>query len=157
MSKYQIQKGPKTPLVDYSELCTDPDEEMIRWCERISNCISQILGKGRRENLYHKAFIVELKNNHIPFESEVVLPIKYKGEQIGHGRADIIINRSLILEFKAIKKKLDIDEISQLKNYMESTGIKKGMVINFGRVSGVNGDKVDFIYVNEESLIYPVL
>lgn len=40
---------------------------------------------------------------------------------------------------------------------MESTGIKKGMVINFGRTSGINGDKVDFIYVNEEGLVYPVL
>jgi GxxExxY protein len=153
---YKIQKNPEGPLVDYSQLNTDPDEEMVRWCERMSNNIVKVLGKGRRENLYHKAFEVELKNNHIPYESEVVLPIMYKGQQISYGKADIIINRSLILEFKAIKKKLDSDEICQIKNYMESSGIRKGMVINFGRTSGINNSNTDFIYVNQEGMVYPV-
>jgi GxxExxY protein len=150
---YKIQKNPEGPLVDYNH--TDQDEEMVRWCERMSDNIVKVLGKGRRENLYHKAFEVELKNNHIPYESEVVLPIMYKGQQISHGRADIIINRSLILEFKAIKKKLDSDEICQIKNYMESSGIRKGMVINFGRPSGINNNNVDFIYIDDTALIYP--
>lgn len=152
---YQIKNGENGNYYNFNSINTDPEEEIFRWCILKSSEIVSELGKGHRETIYHKAFEVELKNHHIPFESEKVIPIIYKGFQIGFGRADVVINNKIILEFKAVSQRVNTKDVKQLKKYMEYTGITKGIVINFGKSSNVNGLGIDFIYCNKNDYIKP--
>lgn len=55
------------------------------------NNVNKTLGNYYKENVYQAALCVELNLAGILFQSEVVLPIKYKGICIGYERADIVI------------------------------------------------------------------
>ena len=124
------------------------DSRLFNQCITKANEIAETLGRGHRENIYQEAFCLELRNNGLTYESERVIPIIYKNQQIGYIRADIIIDKKIILEFKAVYKNLGQSEIRQIKNYMNFTGIKKGLLINFGRSRENNENIVDFIYIN---------
>jgi len=129
-------------------MSSDPEEKIIEWCLKTSQTIVKQLGFNHRECIYHRAFEVELRENHIPYESEVVIPILYKGYQVGHGRADIIVNKSIILEFKAVDKPVGDKEIKQLKKYLKYTNATNGMVINFCKSNCVNGYNIDYSIIN---------
>lgn len=89
------------------------------------------LGPGYNEVIYHRAFEVALRLSNIPYESEVVTPVFYKGYNVGHGRVDIKL-ANIIIELKAINT-LNNDAIIQTKNYMNHYSISTGLVINFGQ------------------------
>ena len=89
------------------------------------------LGPGYNEVIYHRAFEVALRLSNIPYESEVVTPVFYKGYNVGHGRVDIKL-ANIIIELKAINT-LNNDAVSQTKNYMNHYSISTGLVINFGQ------------------------
>ena len=89
------------------------------------------LGPGYNEVIYHRAFEVALRLSNIPYESEVVTPVFYKGYNVGHGRVDIKL-ANIIIELKAINT-LNNDALIQTKNYMSQHNIDTGMIINFGQ------------------------
>jgi GxxExxY protein len=89
------------------------------------------LGPGYNEVIYHRAFEVALRLSNIPYESEVVTPVFYKGYNVGHGRVDIKL-ANIIIELKAINT-LNNDAVIQTKNYMNHYSISTGLVINFGQ------------------------
>jgi GxxExxY protein len=60
------------------------------------------LGAGLDEGLYETAMAKELSARGIAFAKQVVLPVFYKGEQIGQKRLDFIIDERLVLELKAV-------------------------------------------------------
>jgi GxxExxY protein len=125
------------------------EDLLFKWCVEKANEIVKILGKGHRETIYHEAFCLELRNNGISYDSERVIPVTYKGQQIGHIRSDVIIDNKFVLEFKAINKLLGPIEIRQVKNYMDYTEINKGLLINFGKSSDNDENIVDFVYISE--------
>jgi len=89
------------------------------------------LGPGLLESAYQKCIAYELTQAHIPFELEKPIPIKYKETLIDCAfRADCIVNKSIILEIKAVEQLLPIHE-AQLLTYMKLTQIKLGILINF--------------------------
>lgn len=93
------------------------------------------LGPGFLEAVYEEALIIELKKAGIPFENQIELDILYKGEKLKKKyRADFIIDEKIVLDIKGINRLTEIDE-AQLINYLKATGLKVGLVINFGRVS----------------------
>ena len=98
----------------------------------ISKDVYSILGNNYPEHIYRNALCHELVLRNIPHNSEVVIPIIYKGYQVGFGRADIIIENSIILELKAIASLRDKD-VTQLRNYMKMSGIVEGCLINFSK------------------------
>lgn len=88
------------------------------------------LGAGYSERVYHNAMEVLLRERHIPYETERIVPITFHGHVIGNLRADIIINNEIVLEFKAIKSLSDQVEL-QGQNYLNLTGLKIAYLINF--------------------------
>ena len=60
------------------------------------------------------------------------MPIKvnYKGEQVGEYLADIVVQKQIIIEIKAIESLQKIHE-AQLLNYLNATGYKVGLLVNF--------------------------
>ena len=88
------------------------------------------LGPGYSERVYHNAVEVMLREKHIPYESERIIPISFRGHVIGNMRADIIVNNETVLEFKTIKTLNDAAEL-QGHNYLRLTGLKTAYLVNF--------------------------
>jgi len=89
------------------------------------------LGPGLLESVYQQCLAYELSKNGIDFVMEQPIPIKYKEINIDCGfRADIIVEKGIILELKAVEKRLPIHE-AQLMTYLKITGIRLGLIINF--------------------------
>lgn len=93
--------------------------------------VRKTLGSGHKETIYHKALIEEFKKEHIPFETEKSLDVKYLGKLIGNYRPDFIIENKVIIEIKAVSFMPKSFE-SQLIHYLKTTGYKIGLLINFG-------------------------
>ena len=91
-------------------------------------------GSGYLEEVYKNALMVELKDLGIEAEKEVAIPVDYKGIRVGDYRADIIVDKRLILELKAVST-LNASHEAQLVNYLNATKIDDGLLINFGAAS----------------------
>lgn len=104
--------------------------------------VSKELGKGHRENVYQKAIEVELRMRGIPYECEVVIPVKYKDHVISHMRMDIVVDGLYVLELKAIRALKDGDEC-QLRRYLENSVYDIGYLVNFSTDGGVEVKKVE--------------
>ena len=90
------------------------------------------LAKGYLESVYRNALIVELRLNGIEgIKTEYPIRTLYKGNVVGEFRADLIIDDQLIVELKAVEELNPIHE-AQLVNYLTSTNIDDGLLINFG-------------------------
>ena len=93
------------------------------------------LGCGFLEAVYQEAMELEMIERSIPFESQVQLPIQYKGRLLQtFYRADVIGYGSVIVELKALGQIGGIEE-AQIINYLKATGYETGLILNFGRTS----------------------
>ena len=91
-------------------------------------------GPGYLEEVYKNALIVELKTLGINAEKEVPIPVDYRCVRVGNYQADVIVEKMLILELKAVSTLVPRHE-AQLVNYLTSTGIDDGLLLNFGSPS----------------------
>jgi GxxExxY protein len=123
-------------------------ETLLSECITITNDIYTTLGPGYNEIVYHRAFEVGLRVKGISYESEVVTPILYKEHTVGHGRVDLIVNKMVIIELKAIANLNTPESVIQIKNYMKQHSIPNGLVINFGQCNLKNPGSVCIKYIN---------
>ena len=90
------------------------------------------LGSGFLEAVYQEALALEMDDRKIPFHAQVELPIRYKLWRLErHYLADFVCFEQIVLELKAADHLSSKDE-SQLLNYLKASGIKVGLLINFG-------------------------
>jgi GxxExxY protein len=75
--------------------------------------------------------LVELKKNGLSYEIEKPINVYYEDILVGEFKADIVVEKVLILELKAVQSLHMAHEI-QLVNYLTATGIDDGLLINFG-------------------------
>jgi GxxExxY protein len=102
--------------------------------ERIIGCaikVSNTLGVGFLEKVYENALVVELARAGLGVEQQKPIQVSYEGVIVGEFGADIIVNGSVILELKAAKI-IDPVHQAQLLNYLKATGLKVGLILNFG-------------------------
>ena len=114
--------------------------------ERIIGCaykVYNILGSGFLESVYKKALRIELRYEELYVEEESAIEVIYRGESVGSFYADLIVERKVILELKAMDSIIKAHEI-QLVNYLKATGIPIGLLINFG----TNGIQIKRKYKN---------
>ena len=90
------------------------------------------LGYGFLENVYQRAMKVELELRGMNVQMESQIRVFYKGVDVGHYEADLFVNSCVIVEIKVAKEYQKADE-AQLLNELKATGIKVGLLINFGR------------------------
>jgi GxxExxY protein len=89
------------------------------------------LGPGLLESAYEECLAHELKVERIEFERQKPLPIIYKDVQLDCGyRLDFIVEKSVILELKAIDKIEDVHK-AQLLTYLKLTELQVGLIMNF--------------------------
>ncbi len=65
-------------------------------------------------------------------DSELPVTVFYRGFDVGDFRADLLVDKEIFLELKAIEKLLPNDE-NQLINYLKATEIELGLLLNFGK------------------------
>ena len=93
--------------------------------------VHQYFGPGLLETVYHEAFLIELKNRQISFETEKYQPLSYKGQNMASSfKADILIDNSIIIELKAVEKILPVHQ-AQILSYLKLMNKKLGFLINF--------------------------
>lgn len=101
---------------------------------KIMNLVFEVhnqLGPGYSEDIYENALTVELTRNNINFERQKSVDIFYKDVRIGVYRLDLIIEQKIILELKAVKELNELFE-QQLLSYLKATGLRLGLLVNFG-------------------------
>lgn len=123
-------------------------ESLINEMVIITHDIYNSIGPGYNEVVYHRAFEVALRLKAIMYETEVVTPIIYQSHVIGHGRVDLIVNKVMIIELKAIANLNNNDSIIQIKNYMKQHTINNGLIINFGQSGKNNTGSISIKYIN---------
>ncbi len=89
------------------------------------------LGSGFLEQVYENALQVELRARGIEFESQVQVPVRYKGKVVGSYCADLLVAGLVICEIKALDSLAPVHE-SQLMHHLKATGIKVDLLLNFG-------------------------
>ena len=93
------------------------------------------LGCGFLEAVYQEALGREFVGQAIPFKSQPSVEILYKGKPLTKTyQPDFVCFDEVIIEIKALSRLTGVEE-SQLINYLKATGLKVGLLINFGAKS----------------------
>src|SRR5437016_3800118 len=90
------------------------------------------LGYGFLHRVYQRSLQVELTRRGFDVESEKRIIVRYKETIVGEYDADMIINDVVVVEIK-IAPQYDKRDEAQLLNMLKATGVKLGILLNFGR------------------------
>ena len=89
------------------------------------------LGQGFLEKVYENAFAIKLRKAGLKVEQQSPVKVYFEDELVGEYFADLLIDDKVILELKAVTELSKVHEV-QLVNYLKATGIRVGLLINFG-------------------------
>ncbi len=114
----------------------NPDRQLLHVdkTEKIIGCYYDVLnelGPGFLESVYERSLVIALRGVGLEVESQVALDVRFRGQVVGEFRADIVVDKSVLLEIKA-GKTIDRSHEAQLLNYLQATGLSVGMIFNFG-------------------------
>jgi GxxExxY protein len=94
--------------------------------------VHRTLGSGFLEAVYQEALEVESLARGLPFEPQKILRVRYKEQYLEKEYiADLVYFDKVIVELKALDQLTGREE-AQLLNYLKVTGMKVGVLINFG-------------------------
>lgn len=93
------------------------------------------LGFGFKEIIYKDALEIEFKSLEIPYQREKLYKIEYKGKVLPRRYpADFVVYDSIIPEVKAMPMIIN-NFVLQTRNYLKASGIRLGIIVNFGESS----------------------
>lgn len=98
------------------------------------------LGPGLLESIYEEALSYEFELRGIRFRRQVAIDVVYKGRIIKGQRIDIIVEEEVIVELKSVSKLHEV-VLAQVLSYLKATGLKRGLIVNFGEKRLVDGVK----------------
>ena len=93
--------------------------------------VANTLGPGFLEKVYENALAIELRQDKHFVEQQKPMDVRYRDEVVGIYQADLVVDRRVVVELKAVAT-LDRSHRAQCLNYLRATGIRTGLVINFG-------------------------
>ena len=94
--------------------------------------VQNTLGAGFLEKVYENSLLVELNKRGIKSEKQKEISVSYKDVPVGNYFADLLVNGELIVELKSTDGLTRVHE-AQVLNYLKATGVKLGLLINFGK------------------------
>jgi GxxExxY protein len=94
--------------------------------------VSREPGAGFLESIYENAVMIALEQRGLEAQRQVPLAVHYRGQAVGRFQADIVVEKTIILELKAVEK-ITRQHKAQLINYLNATGLEVGLLLNFGR------------------------
>ena len=116
-------------------------QEKLKLLAHLCKCVAEELGKGHTEKIYQEALSLELQQKGVVHILEQVIPIMYKGIQLGgcHSmRIDICLQGYLdfIYELKATATMIKVSELWQILRYLKTKNYTYGAVVNFNQSLG---------------------
>ena len=114
-------------------LTTPLDEHTEKLATRIVGAAIEVhrhLGPGLLESVYESAMCVELTAARIPFVRQAHFDVTYRGERVGDGRLDLLVDDRIIVELKAVDGLAPVHQ-AQVISYLRATGHRLGLLINF--------------------------
>ena len=110
----------------------------------VGSCLEVYKDKGHGfvESVYQDCLEIEFELQKMPFDRKKVLTLEYKGRSLDHWFApDLICYEQIIVEIKAVKELAD-EHRAQLLNYLKATGLKVGVLVNFGHHPGLQWERL---------------
>ena len=89
------------------------------------------LGHGFLESVYENALAIQLEHDGLSIKRQHPIVVKFRDRVIGEFRADMVVEDKVLVEIKAVTNLMPIHE-AQLINYLKATGIRLGLLVNFG-------------------------
>jgi GxxExxY protein len=89
------------------------------------------LGHGFLESVYQKSLGLALQATGLDARCSIAIPVWYRGHQVGHFEGDMLVEKCVLLELKAVRT-LDGSHQAQLLNYLRATDVEVGLLLNFG-------------------------
>jgi GxxExxY protein len=88
------------------------------------------LGPGLSERMYHNAMEVCLRKSFLAYETERIMTVNFDGHVLGNLRADLIVDRNIVVELKSVKALKD-EHRTQVRLYLKLLGLTDAILINF--------------------------
>lgn len=109
-------------------LVSDPLVQKVIGC---AIAVHRELGPGLLETTYKRCLCWELSTNGVPYDSEVAVPLTYRGMSLDCGyRLDLVVEGWLVVEIKSVAAILPI-HIAQALTYVRLFSSRQGLIINF--------------------------
>jgi GxxExxY protein len=89
------------------------------------------LGFGFLGSVYRNSLHLALLERGLSVEQEAPVTVFFRGKNVGDFRADLVVNRTILLELKTADHIVAAHE-SQVLNYLRSTSLELGLILNFG-------------------------
>ena len=89
------------------------------------------LGPGFIETVYEQALRIELTKQDINFEFQKKIEVHYDGQLVGVHILDLLVDGQIVVELKAMTAFED-SHFAQLRSYLRASGVKIGLLLNFG-------------------------
>ena len=102
-------------------------EKVIGFAYKVHNK----LGRRFLEKVYENALVHELLNNHIDGRQQERLVVTYDEIIVGDFLVDLIAGGALLVEIKAVAD-ISKSHEAQLFNYLKASGLRLGLILNFG-------------------------
>ena len=97
---------------------------------RAAIAVHRELGPGFLETIYESALKTALRHRGMTYETQKEVAVFFEGEEAGSQRLDLVVERELVIELKAVKVLEDI-HFAQVKSYLKATGLRVGLLLNF--------------------------
>ena len=108
-----------------------PHEALTRQIIGAAYEVHRQLGYGYLERVYENALAVELKSRDVPVEQQAKINVHYKDALVGVYIADLLVDNVVVCEIKTGESIASAHQ-AQLLNYLKATGLKVGLILNFG-------------------------
>lgn len=126
-------------LVDFANATTMDFDEIKYQVRGAAMEVYTHFGPGLLESVYEKAMIRELELRGLKVQSQVNIPIMYKGSPVGDDlRIDLFVEDELIVERKSVEEIKDVF-YKQLRTYLKLMDKEEGLLINFGEYNFKKG------------------
>tara|TARA_B100000315_G_C14342614_1_gene480297 strand:+ start:171 stop:548 length:378 start_codon:yes stop_codon:yes gene_type:complete len=102
--------------------------------EKIIGCAYRVynkMGFGFLESVHEKCLLMKLSKLGLKAEAQKSITVTYEDEIVGEFAADIVVENTIILELKSVRRIVRAHEV-QLVNYVVATGKPVGLILNFG-------------------------
>lgn len=102
--------------------------------------VHKTLGSGLLESVYEEALCHEFGLRAIVFQRQLAVDVYYKDCVIGGQRLDLLVEDEVVVEIKSLRSLPEV-ALAQVLSYLKATGLKRGLIVNFGEKQLINGIK----------------
>ncbi|GIW91123.1 MAG: hypothetical protein KatS3mg109_1555 [Pirellulaceae bacterium] len=102
--------------------------------------VHRVLGPGLLESIYLDALCIELELRGIAFQRQVEVDVVYKGNTIKGQRIDLVVEGEVVVETKCVTTLPEV-ALAQVLSYLKASGLRRGLLLNFGMARMVDGIK----------------